>query len=369
MNHPRVDPEFERLLPQPTDYEFEQLEASILAEGCRDALVVWRGIVADGHNRLRICREYGVEYRTRELTLETREEVLNWIDTNQLARRNLSPDQAALVRGRIYNRAKMTKAEAGAMASKGQSGDCLPRGCTAERIAPELGVSERTLERDGAFAAAVDKVAEVAPEIHRRVAAGTSPPRQAVIRAAKLVDEEPEAAAEIVTPKPHVSHNSGENEWYTPPEYIEAARCIMGGIDLDPASSKEANKVIGASQIFTLEDSGLDADWSGRVWLNPPYSQPQIGQFCARLISHIYAGKVTQAIALTNNATETAWGQLLLGVADAVCFLRGRVRFYRPGGKVGAPLQGQMLCYFGANTDDFRAAFKSMGVVVCIHGG
>ena len=141
MNHPRVDPEFKQLLPQLTDYEFGQLEVSILAEGCRDALVVWRGIVADGHNRLRICQEYGVEYRTRELTLETREEVLDWIDTNQLARRNLSPDQAALVRGRIYNRAK------GGEGRPKKLGKSCPvsEGSTAETLAPKLGVSAQPL--------------------------------------------------------------------------------------------------------------------------------------------------------------------------------------------------------------------------------
>ena len=67
-----------------------------------------------------------------------------------------------------------------------------------------------------------------------------------------------------------------------------------------------------------------------------------------------------QAITLTNNATETAWGQSLMATADAICFPAGRVKFWAPD-RESFPLQGQMLCYFGGSTDSFVRAFTDFG--------
>ena len=160
----------------------------------------------------------------------------------------------------------------------------------------------------------------------------------------------------------HVERNAGVNEWYTPPAIIEAARAVLGGIDLDPASSAQAQCTVQATQYLTFDDDGLESEWVGRVWLNPPYSKALIGAFVEKLIG---SPEVTTWITLTNNATETAWGAALLGRADAVCFVTGRVRFLDPAGVPGAPLQGQMVCACGIDRDRFTKQFSAMGPILC----
>jgi phage N-6-adenine-methyltransferase len=185
----------------------------------------------------------------------------------------------------------------------------------------------------------------------------------------KQAKEEPMFAApvediieEAKASRPHVANNSGENEWYTPIEYIEAARVAMGSIDLDPATSEVANQVVGASVIYTAEINGLDQDWGGNVWMNPPYAQPLIAQFSEKVASEYEAGNIEQAIVLVNNATETGWFHRMAASASAVCFPKGRIRFWHPDRTTAAPLQGQAILYFGNNEGAFISNFSQFGI-------
>lgn len=173
------------------------------------------------------------------------------------------------------------------------------------------------------------------------------------------------AAAEKAAAKPHVAHNTGKVEWYTPGHILDAARAVLGGFDLDPASSAAANEAVRAARIFTAEDDGLAQEWPvGRIWMNPPYASGLVDKFALRFCQAIRDG--SSGVVLVNNATETGWFQELLGVADAVCFPKGRVRFVDPEkGEAGAPLQGQAIIYCGPKPDAFRAAFCERGTVLC----
>ena len=122
--------------------------------------------------------------------------------------------------------------------------------------------------------------------------------------------------------KAHVSNNTGNPEWYTPAKFVNSARLVMGGIDLDPASCEMANETVEASNIYTAETNGINNPWFGRVWLNPPYSQPEMTNFAERLSLALESNEIEQAIVLTNNATETGWFAIISKGANAYCFPR-----------------------------------------------
>jgi hypothetical protein len=165
------------------------------------------------------------------------------------------------------------------------------------------------------------------------------------------------------TGKPHVAHNSGCQEWYTPAEYVEAARRVLGAIELDPASCDFANRVVQAARFHTVHDNGLQQPWSGRVWLNPPYDRGLVRRFIARLVHEHQVGTVPAAILLVNNATETKWFQQAARAASCICYLAKRVCFYNESGPQDSPLQGQAFLYFGVDTRRFRREFQRFGLV------
>lgn len=170
-----------------------------------------------------------------------------------------------------------------------------------------------------------------------------------------------------MTNKPHVSHNSGNNEWYTPEELIFSARKVFGGtIDLDPASSEIANKIVRAKVFYTKEDDALKEEnlWLGNTWMNPPCSAKLIKPFCDKLVSSYVCGGIDSFVTLTNNATETAWFKILYEVTDYYCFLSKRVRFVDPYGKPSQPLQGQVICYAGNNGKAFVNEFRKHGLIM-----
>ena len=335
-----IDKEFKALIPALTEDERNGLEASLKAEGCRDALVLWGDILIDGHNRYEICTQYGIPYKTIQKDFDSRDDVIQWIILNQFGRRNLPMYERARLALRlkpvISAKAKEKETERKTTFQKSEKSNMATINTTKE-LAKVAGVSHDTIAK-------VEKIeAQATDETKEQLRKGNISINQAY----KDIK------------KPHVALNSGNNEWYTPRSIIETARAVMGSIDVDPASSDCANEVVDAETYYTAETDGLTKEWFGNVWMNPPYSTELIDKFVDKLVEQ--KGNYKQAIVLVNNATETEWFEKIVNIASVVCFPRHRVKFYKPDGKVGAPLQGQAILYIGGASSKFTSLFSEIG--------
>lgn len=161
-----------------------------------------------------------------------------------------------------------------------------------------------------------------------------------------------------------VDKMTGDEESYTPVQYLESARVVMGGIDLDPASNDMAQQDVQAATYYTVHDDGLSQEWHGRLWMNPPYTARVINQFIDKAVKHYLAGEVTQAIILTNNNTDTSWFHQCAGAASGICFTAGRINFLKPDGSKSSPTNGQSFFYLGDNLAGFNAEFSQYGLVM-----
>jgi hypothetical protein len=126
------------------------------------------------------------------------------------------------------------------------------------------------------------------------------------------------------------AHSCESSEWFTPEDYAEPARIVLGGhIDLDPASCPVANTVIGAERIYTIQEDGLDPrrEWRGRVFLNPP-NPPR--PWWERLGVELSSGNVTQAIYLSYSKEPLSQSQLWDSpsiLSYIVCIPKRRIQF------------------------------------------
>lgn len=239
-----------------------------------------------------------------------------------------------------------------------------------EDVSRKTGVSRRTVEQDVQIAKKLAPEAQKLVKQHdmtKRDAVKLSrhePCEQVAVVEAMLSNETSKANKKYLESdsKPHVSRNTGNNEWYTPAKYIKAVRAVMGEIELDPASNGIANQVVRANTHYTKDSDGLTKDWCGKVFMNPPYSSDLITLFCKKLVKHFECGDILEAIVLVNNATETGWFNVLIEKASAVIFTKGRVKYWMSSGDTGNPLQGQAFIYFGSNAKKFMQEFNRRGL-------
>lgn len=200
----QIDKEFAEKIPPLTKEEYEQLEANILADGVViNPLIVWNGVIVDGHNRYRILQAHPeIPFQVHEKTFSDRYEVIAWICKNQLGRRNLTPAQKKYLIGKQYEAEKATIRNA---AGINQYSDLV---CghdvhkpqyerTAERIAKEIGTNERYVRRAEEFARGIDAAEEAVPGIKQEIFSGEiHPPDKDIVAVARAPSEERKALTE-----------------------------------------------------------------------------------------------------------------------------------------------------------------------------
>lgn len=180
MAHPLVDrpvkeilikKELKNFIPSLSKEEYQQLEKNLLEEGCRDPLIVWEKenelVLVDGFNRHKICNQHNISYRVERKKFENEEEAKDYMINNQLGRRNLHPDQLSYFRGLKYERMKKQNRGYDQVISTGQN-DLW----TADKLAQEFKVSEKTIKRDAEFSRGIELIGESNPRLKNDILSG-----------------------------------------------------------------------------------------------------------------------------------------------------------------------------------------------------
>jgi N6-adenosine-specific RNA methylase IME4 len=195
MSNIVIDDELKNYMRPLREEEYEKLKESILAEGIRDPLVTWKGMLLDGYHRHKIAQEYGLEYETVEIDLPDKETAKEWIITNQLGRRNLTPQEASYYRGKLYESRKRQGARTDLTSPQNEE-----KLITAKELGKQYGVSKATIERDADFSEAVDKVAaEVGEEAKHAILTGkVNIPKKDVEKLIEVKQKAPELVDPIL---------------------------------------------------------------------------------------------------------------------------------------------------------------------------
>jgi phage N-6-adenine-methyltransferase len=156
--------------------------------------------------------------------------------------------------------------------------------------------------------------------------------------------------------------SSDSNEWYTPEQYLVSIRLVLGKIDLDPASCETANQTVRAKKFYTKEDSGLQYDWPGYVFMNPPWGR-EGPAFADRLTQQFNDRITTAAIMLVNaHATETTWFAPYFD--HILCFTDHRIDYDSPEEKTTTSTHGSVFAYLGDDWPGFAEEFGKWGNIV-----
>jgi len=206
MENFRIDPEFQNKIPPIGEDEFKQLRENILAAGeVYEPLVVWNGVLVDGHNRWKVIRENPyIKYTVREMSFTDKWAAFEWVYKNQLGRRNLTDEQRTYTIGKMYEARKNSnggsRGNQYTKVADSQTGE-LPSGkrSTALEIGKELNIGKNTVLRSEKFSKGIDTLREINPAAADKVLSGkTKVTRTAVAGLAKMEKDEVEHAADAI---------------------------------------------------------------------------------------------------------------------------------------------------------------------------
>jgi len=177
---PHIDSELKALIPQLTLEERQQLEQNICqARKCHDAIILWNGIILDGHNRFEICMEHGIEFQIKEMDFDSREEAKLWMLENQLGRRNLSQaariELALLKEGTIREKARKKQSDAGGdRTSSKYKGALLPKKTTQtdDAVHVQNDLAHEASVGKGSFCRYMDIIENGTPQLIEAVKSG-----------------------------------------------------------------------------------------------------------------------------------------------------------------------------------------------------
>ena len=170
-----IDPQFRNLILPLWKKEYLQLENSLLANGCREALTSWKGLLIDGHNRYEICMRHQIPFHVVEMNFVCREEAVAWICANQLGRRNLPEEFRKFLIGKQYESEKIASKIKNPGGFNQYSGEAPSleetvsarntRRQIASKIARENYISRASVEKYAIYSQALDIIAEKEPDI------------------------------------------------------------------------------------------------------------------------------------------------------------------------------------------------------------
>ena len=259
--HLTIDPEFEGKIPPLREEELKQLEENILADGVViNPLIVWDGVIVDGHNRYRILQKHPeIQFTTYEKKFPDRYAAIAWICKNQLGRRNLTPQQFKYLIGLQYEAEKCSSNYNGNRFTSLDKSRCVQNEHTykpertAERIARENNLSGSYVRRAEHFAKGVDAAEKVAPGIKQEILTGNiKPTEKAVAAIAKAPPEERPALVQQLR-----QAKETEKQEEKPKPRRSAAETLQAIRDIS-ANMLQSNGEIDADDICAELEDALD---------------------------------------------------------------------------------------------------------------